>query len=82
MPHPDWPRELPHPLKIPDVMTLRTLADVRSLMGHMPAEWRQRDTWQVVAKRLEEAAQNGNVGEAAIALRMVLMLEKVPCLPQ
>ena len=51
-------------------------------MGHMPAEWRQRHTWQVVAKRLEEAAQNGNVGEAAIALRMVLMLEKVPCLSQ
>lgn len=78
----DWSRELPHPLKIPDVMTLRTLADVRWLIVHLPAEYRQRDTWQVVAMRLEEAAQTGNVGEAAIALRIVLMLEKVPCLPQ
>ncbi|MGC1715668.1 MAG: hypothetical protein WA776_14055 [Xanthobacteraceae bacterium] len=82
MPRPDWSRELPQPLKIPDLMTLRTLADVRSLMGYLPAEHRERHTWQTVAKRLEEAAQNGNVGEAAIALRIVLMLEKVPCLPQ
>ena len=51
-------------------------------MDHLSPEWRQRDTWQAVAKRLEEAAQSGSVEEAAIALRIVLMLEKVPCLPQ
>jgi hypothetical protein len=63
-----------------------------SFMDHLSPEWRQRDTWQVtwqvawqvawqvVAKRLEEAAWNGGVEEAAIALRIVLMLEKVPCL--
>jgi hypothetical protein len=81
LPHPDWSLELPQPLKIPQVMTLRTLADVRSLINYLPAEYRQRNTWRVMAKRLEEAAQSGNVGEAAIALRIVLMLEKVPCLP-
>lgn len=55
---------------------------------HLSPERRQRDTWQVawqvawqvVAKRLEEVAWNGGVEEAAIALRIVLMLEKVPCL--
>jgi hypothetical protein len=63
-------------------MTLRTLGDVRWLIDLLPAEYRQRDTWQVVAMRLEEAARSGDVTEVAIALRMVLMLERLPCEPQ
>jgi hypothetical protein len=82
MPRPDWLRELPQPLKIPSIMTLRTLADVRLLMGHLPDVVRQRYTWQAVETRLDEAAQGGDVAHAVIALRMVLMLEKVPCEPQ
>jgi hypothetical protein len=57
LPCPDWSLELPQPLMIFQVMTLRTLADVRSLINYLPAECRQRKTWRVMAKRLEEAAQ-------------------------
>lgn len=34
---PDWSRPLPRPLVIPGVMTLKALADVRKLIGHLPA---------------------------------------------
>ena len=78
----DWSRALPRPLKIPDVMTLRTLADVRTLINHLPADRRRFDTWQVVEKRLNEAARSGSIDDVVIALRMVLMLERVPCLPK
>jgi len=81
LPPPDWSLELPQPLRIPKMTTLRTLADVRSLIDYLPAEYRQRKAWRVMGKRLEEAAQNGDVGQAAIALRIVLMLENIPCLP-
>ena len=33
---PDWSRPLPRPLVIPGVMILKTLADVRKLLGHLP----------------------------------------------
>ena len=79
---PNWSRKLPRPLKIPSVMTLRTLADVRALLGHVPAERRRLDTWQHVAKCLNEAARGGSVNDVTIALRLVLMLEHVPCLPR
>ena len=54
---PDWTRPLPRPLIIPGVMKLRTLADVRELVEkHLPADYRQKDTWQHVAAQLAEAA--------------------------
>ena len=75
MPRPNWSRRLPRPLKIPTVMTLTTLADVRELVErHLPAECRERDTWRHVADRLHHAARGG--------VRLVLQLEQVPCLPQ
>jgi hypothetical protein len=63
-------------LKIPTIMTL---AEVRKLLGHLPAEFRQRDTWQHVADRLHNAAHGGDIKEAIIAPRLVLQLEQVPC---
>jgi hypothetical protein len=61
-------------------MTLRTLADVRTLLSHVPAERRQLNTWCHVAKCLDDAARGGDVASAVIALRMVLELERVPLL--
>jgi hypothetical protein len=38
-------------------MTLKTLADVRELIKHVPKERRQFSTWRTVEKALNEAAQ-------------------------
>jgi hypothetical protein len=81
---PNWSRPLPRPLKIPSVITLKTLADVRELVKrHLPDGHRQRSTWQHVEKQLNAAA----IGEVdtidvAVPLQLVLQLERVPCLPQ
>jgi hypothetical protein len=52
----NWSRQLPRPLSIPGVMRLRTLADIRRLIDHLPADCRDRDTWRHVADRLHHAA--------------------------
>jgi hypothetical protein len=38
MPRPDWSRPLSRALTIAKVMSLHTLADVRTLIGHLPKE--------------------------------------------
>jgi hypothetical protein len=74
----DWSRLLPRLLVIPDVMTLKTLADVRKLIGHLPAEYRSRSTWQRVEAQLKAAAARGaEPGDVLVALELVLMLERV-----
>ena len=78
----NWSRPLPQPLLIPDVMVLATLADVRVLMKHLPADRRARSTWCRVAADIEGAAGGGDIEGAAIGLRIVLMLEGVACRPQ
>ena len=53
MPGPDWSRPLPRPLTIPDVLTLKTLADVRALVEKHPlAEYRSKFTWRQLARLL------------------------------
>jgi hypothetical protein len=43
---PNWSTPLPRPITIPQVMTLKTLADVRRLIGHIPKKRRELSTWQ------------------------------------
>ncbi|MGO8974314.1 MAG: hypothetical protein ACLQNV_12420 [Steroidobacteraceae bacterium] len=48
----DWSRPLPRSLVIPTIMTLKTLADVRTLMRHLPEDRRARPTWRHIAAEL------------------------------
>jgi len=75
-------RPLPRPLRIPDIMTLATLADVWEFLRHVPKERRALDTWRHVADELDAAAR-GDVDPAQVsmALRLVLSMERVQCRP-
>jgi len=77
--HLDWSRKLPRTLTIPTVMTLRTLADVRTLMSHLPADRKRMDTWKLVERQLKTAAAGGDIDQLAMTLRLVLFLEHVDC---
>jgi hypothetical protein len=81
VPRPDWSRPLPRPLKIPTVMTLKTLADVRELIRHVPKERRQFSTWRTVEKALNEAAAGADPIGVSVSLRLVLSMEGVECRP-
>jgi hypothetical protein len=62
-------------------MTLETLEDVRALVHrHLPAQYREKQTWQRVAA-LTTAAARGQLPaeEVAVAVRMVLQLEGIRC---
>jgi hypothetical protein len=76
---PDWSRPLPRPLAIPSLMKLQTLADVRALLRHLPAATRDKATWRYIADRLDEAGRGADAIDVAVALRLVLALEGVPC---
>jgi hypothetical protein len=62
-------------------VTLRTLADVRELMRHLPEDRGARPIWRYVAQQLAAAAAPAPpiLPNAAISLRLVLMLENVEC---
>jgi hypothetical protein len=77
MPRPNWSRALPRPLTIPSIMDLKTLADVRTLLGHLPKETRAKGTWRHVEAKLKQAAADGDTTELWAALQMVLTMEKV-----
>jgi hypothetical protein len=79
LPGPNWSRalSLPLPLTIPTVMDLVTLADVRTLLGHLPKETRAKSTWQHVESELKKAAAGGNTAQVSIALQMMLQLEHI-----
>jgi hypothetical protein len=63
-------------------MTLRTLADIRKLMRHLPAATRDKETWRYVAVRLEEAARGADPVDVIVPLRLVLSMEGVACRPK
>ncbi len=64
MPSPNWSRPLPRALVIPEVMELVTLADVRELIERrLPAHFRGKATWRVVAKDLKAAALGAEAAE-------------------
>lgn len=66
-------------LQFPGIMKLRTLADCRKLLRHVPAERRKLSSWQRVASDLKDAAVTDDVAGAAISLRLVLFMERVEC---
>ena len=74
---PDWSRPLPQPLVIPGLMTLATLADVRTLLGHLPAEHREKEIWRNVARKLDEVARGAPVVEVFALLRTVLAMDGI-----
>jgi hypothetical protein len=79
LPRSNWSRALPRSLVIPTVMALKTLADVRELMRHLPPGCRERPTWRHVAAELERAVAGADTVDVAIALRLALMLGNVEC---
>jgi hypothetical protein len=75
-----WSRPLPQTLVIPDVMALTTLADARVFVTQrLPEPYRDRPHRLAVARDLEAAARGGDPAEAAMALRMALLIEGVAC---
>jgi hypothetical protein len=46
MSRPNWSRPLPRAMKIPGVMDLVTLDDVRKLIGHLPKETHTPSQWR------------------------------------
>ena len=62
-------------------MTLETLDDVRVLVHrHLPAEYRGKQTWRRVAA-IATASARGQLpaDDVAMALKMVLSMEGIPC---
>jgi hypothetical protein len=71
VPHP------PRPLKIPGAVDLKTLADVRTMIGHLPKAVRTRDTWRYVERELKKAAAGNDTSQISVALQMALQLERI-----
>jgi len=56
---------------------LKTLADVRKLIGRMPMDFRTKETWQRIAALVDDAAR-GDTDPA----QLVLIMENVPVQPK
>jgi hypothetical protein len=73
-----WSRQLPRPIDIPDLITLKTLADVRELLALLPNETRREQSWQHIEKCLQEAVVSGDVQHISEPLTILLRVEGVP----
>jgi hypothetical protein len=59
---------------------MTTLADVRLFVTQrLPKPYRDRPHWVAVARDVEAAARGGDAAEAAMALRVALLIEGVAC---
>jgi hypothetical protein len=72
-----WSAPLPQPITIPDVITLKTLADVRKLLSHLPKERRRLSTWQYVETTLRACAEGEDTMSISVTLQLVLQIEGV-----
>jgi hypothetical protein len=68
----------PAPITIRQVMTLKTLADVRKLISYIPKERRQLSTWQHVEATLQACAAGDDPENISVALQLALQAEQVP----
>jgi len=75
---PKWSQPLPRPITIPQVMTLKTLGDVRKLIGHIPKDRRALSSWQHVEATLQACAAGDDPENISVALQIVLQAERVP----
>jgi hypothetical protein len=73
-----WSTPLPRPITIPKVMKLKTLDDVRNLINHIPEERRASPSWQHVETTLQACAAGDHSANISVALKLVLLAEKVP----
>jgi hypothetical protein len=73
----DWSRALPRALTIPTIMDLKTLADVRTMIGHLLKAIRARDTWQYVDREPKKAAGGDDTSQISIALQMAFQFERI-----
>jgi hypothetical protein len=54
------------------------LADVRELIGHLPAATRQKETRRHVVAQLDAAVRGANPADAAVTLQLVVIWENLP----
>lgn len=79
---PNWSRRLPRPFTIPGIMTVVTLADLRTLIKkHSLAHCRNRTISRFLADRLMEVARGDDTASEIVSLMIILALESVPCQP-
>jgi hypothetical protein len=69
--------KFPRPITIL-VMTLKTFADVRKLLAHIPTKRRELSTWQHVEATLQACAGGDDPVNVSVALLLVLQAERVP----
>jgi hypothetical protein len=69
---------LPRPITIPEVVTLKTLAEVWKLLHHIPRERRGLSTWQHVEKTLQARVRGADPANISVALQIVLQADGVP----